>query len=306
METLGNLESFVRAAETNSFSEAARRLGISSAAVSKNVARLEANLGTRLFHRSTRSLTLTEAGESFYQQVAQGLETIQAAVNQLGETRKVPAGRLRVSLSPSFAYDYALPLLKTFLERYPAVVPDWQLETRRVDLIGEGFDVAIGGGMELSPGVVARELAKLHLVAVAAPSWLEGRPLPTLPNDLQGVDGIVMRSTSTGRLLNWTLRDSGEGRVDINLKPVAIMNDPQALCSCALTGLGVALLPLDRAWPWLQRGELIRLLPDWYVDLGVVSVYYSSKKSLPAKTRVFVDFLLEHFQESHCHHLRAD
>lgn len=306
METLGNLESFVRAAETKSFSEAARRLGISSAAVSKNVARLEANLGTRLFHRSTRSLTLTEAGELFYQQVAQGLETIQAAVNQLGETRKVPAGRLRVSLSPSFAYDYALPLLKTFLERYPAVVPDWQLETRRVDLPGEGFDVAIGGGMELSPGVVARELAKLHLVAVAAPSWLEGRPLPTLPDDLQGVDGIVMRSTSSGRLLNWTLRDSGEGRADINLKPVAIMNDPQAMCSCVLMGLGVALLPLDRAWPWLQRGELIRLLPDWYVDLGVVSVYYSSKKSLPAKTRVFIDFLLEHFQESHWHHLRAD
>ena len=84
------------------------------------------------------------------------------------------------------------------------------------------------------------------------------------------------------------------------------MNDPEALCSCAVMGLGVALLPLDRAWPRLQRGELIRLLPDWYVDLGVVSVYYSSKKSLPAKTRVFVDFLLEHFRESLCQHFRAD
>ncbi|MDI3358523.1 LysR family transcriptional regulator, partial [Pseudomonas sp. UYIF39] len=267
METLGNLESFVRAAESSSFSEAARRLGISSAAVSKNVARLEANLGTRLFHRSTRSLTLTEAGELFYQQVAEGVETIQGAVNQLGESRKIPAGRLRVSLSPTFAYDYALPVLKTFMERYPAVVPDWQLEMRRVDLIGEGFDVAIGGGMELSPGVVARELAKLHLVVVAAPAWLEGKPIPTEPCELQGVDGIVMRSTSSGRLLNWTLRDSNEGRVDINLKPVAIMNDPEALCRCAVMGLGVALLPLDRALPWLQRGELIRLLPDWYVDL---------------------------------------
>lgn len=306
METLGNLESFVRAAEASSFSEAARRMGISSAAVSKNVARLEANIGTRLFHRSTRSLTLTEAGELFYQQVAEGLETIQGAVNQIGGAGKIPAGRLRISMSPSFAYDYALPLLKTFMQRYPAVVPDWQLETRHVDLIGEGFDVAIGGGIELSPGVVARELAKLHLVAVASPSWLEGKPLPTTPNELQGVDGIVMRSTSSGRLLNWTLRDSTEGRVDITLKPVAIMNDPEALCRCTVMGLGVALLPLDRALPWLQRGELIRLLPDWYVDLGVVSIYYSSKKSLPAKTRVFVDFLLKHFQELHCQHLRAD
>jgi DNA-binding transcriptional LysR family regulator len=306
METLGNLESFVRAAEASSFSEAARRMGVSSAAVSKNVARLEANLGARLFHRSTRSLTLTEAGELFYQQVAEGLETIQGAINQIGEAREVPAGRLRVNLSPSLAYDYVLPLLKTFKQRYPAVVPDWHLEIRRVDLIGEGFDVAIGGGMELSPGVVARELAKLHLVAVAAPSWLDGKPLPTAPSDLQGVDGIVMRSTNSGRLLNWTLRDSGEGRYDLNLKPAAIMNDPEALCSCAVMGLGVALLPLDCAWPRLQRGELVRLLPDWYVDLGVVSVYYSSKKSLPAKTRVFIDYLLEHFQESLCQHFRAD
>ncbi|RON57548.1 LysR family transcriptional regulator [Pseudomonas frederiksbergensis] len=306
METLGNLESFVRAAEASSFSEAARRMGISAAAVSKNVARLEANLGTRLFQRSTRSLTLTEAGELFYQQVSGGLETIQGAIAQLGDAREVPAGRLRVNLSPSFAYDYVLPLLKSFKQRYPEVVPDWHLEIRRVDLIGEGFDVAIGGGIELSSGIVARELAKLHLVAVAAPQWLEGRTMPIVPGDLQGVDGIVMRSTSSGRLLNWTLRDAGEGRFDLNLKPTAIMNDPEALCSCALMGLGVGLVPMERAWPWLQRGDLVRLLPDWYVDLGVVSVYFSSRKALPAKTRVFVDFLLEHFQGPLSQRFRAD
>ncbi|RON20849.1 LysR family transcriptional regulator [Pseudomonas brassicacearum] len=306
METLGNLESFVRAAEASSFSEAARRMGVSAAAVSKNVARLEANLGTRLFQRSTRSLTLTEAGELFYQQVSGGLETIQGAIAQLGEAREVPAGRLRVNLSPSFAYDYVLPLLKSFKQRYPEVVPDWHLEIRRVDLIGEGFDVAIGGGIELSPGIVARELAKLHLVAVAAPQWLEGRTMPVVPGELQGVDGIVMRSTSSGRLLNWTLRDAGEGRFDLNLKPTAIMNDPEALCSCALMGLGVGLVPMERAWPWLQSGDLVRLLPDWYVDLGVVSVYFSSRKALPAKTRVFVDFLLEHFQGSLSQRFRAD
>jgi DNA-binding transcriptional LysR family regulator len=306
METLGNLESFVRAAEASSFSEAARRMGISAAAVSKNVARLEANLGTRLFQRSTRSLTLTEAGELFYQQVSGSLETIQGAIAQLGDAREVPAGRLRVNMSPSFAYDYVLPLLKNFKQRYPEVVPDWHLEIRRVDLIGEGFDVAIGGGIDLSPGIVARELAKLHLVAVAAPQWLEGRTMPAVPGELQGMDGIVMRSTRSGRLLNWTLRDAGEGRFDLNLKPIAIMNDPEALCSCALMGLGVGLVPMERAWPWLQRGDLVRLLPDWYVDLGVVSVYFSSRKALPAKTRVFVDFLLEHFQGSLSQRFRAD
>lgn len=123
METLGNLESFVRAAQFRSFSEAARRMGVSAAAVSKNVARLESNLGTQLFQRNTRSLTLTEAGEAFYAQVGDSLETIQAAVAQVGDNRNVPAGRLRVNVAPSFAYDYLLPLLKPFKEKYPAVIP---------------------------------------------------------------------------------------------------------------------------------------------------------------------------------------
>ncbi|MFL1526501.1 LysR family transcriptional regulator [Pseudomonas sp. O230] len=295
-DMLSNIELFIRVAEAASFSEAARRMGISSAAVSKNIARLETKLGTRLFQRSTRSLTLTEAGEAFFQKVAGSLDTIQSAISELGESRELPAGRLRVNLAPSFAYDYVLPLLKTFKQRYPNVVPDWHLEIRRVDLIGDGFDVAIGGGIELSPEVVARELAKLHLVAVASPEWLEGKVLPLVPADLQGQDGIVARSTDTGRLRSWTLRNAAKQTFDLDLKANAIMNDPEALCSCARMGLGVALVPLERAWPWLQRGELIRLLPDWYVDLGSISVYYPARKALPAKTRVFIEFLLEHFQ----------
>ncbi|MHC8322470.1 LysR family transcriptional regulator [Pseudomonas sp. GB2N2] len=306
METLGNLESFVRAAEASSFSEAARRMGISSAAVSKNIARLEANLGTRLFQRSTRRLTLTEAGEAFYQQIAGNLDSIQAAIAQLGESRIIPAGRLRVNLAPSFAYDYVLPLLKPFLQKYPAIIPDWHLEIRRVDLIGDGFDVAIGGGMELSPAVVARELGKLHLVAVVAPDWLVGREMPVEPSDVQGLDGVVSRSTDTGRLRYWTMRNAEGETFELNLKPAAIMNDPEALCRCALMGLGVAMVPLDRAWPWLQSGDLIRVLPDWYVDLGPISVYYSARKSLPAKTRVFIDFLMEHFQGPLSNRFRAD
>lgn len=293
---LGNIELFVRVAEAASFSEAARRLGVSSAAVSKNIARLETKLGTRLFQRSTRSLTLTESGEAFYQQIAAGLESIQSAIAELGESRDIPAGRLRLNVAPAFAYDFVLPLLKIFKQRYPAVVPDFHLEIRRVDLVGDGFDVAIGGGIELSPGVVARELCKLHLVAVAAPRWLEGRELPVTPADLQGQEGIVTRSTDTGMLRSWTLRNAGDETFDLNLKSTAVMNDPEALCSCARMGLGVAMVPLERAWPWLQQGELVRLLPDWYVDLGTISVYYSARKALPAKTRVFVDFLLENFQ----------
>ncbi|MFY8043067.1 MAG: LysR family transcriptional regulator, partial [Rhodoferax sp.] len=176
MEALSTIESFVRSAESGSFSAAARRMGLTPAAVSKNVAKLEANLGVRLFQRSTRSLALTEAGERLLSDVGSGLATLQAAMSNLASSGGLPAGTLKVSLAPAFGRDYVLPLLTDFLEKFPAVVPDWHFENRQVDLIGEGFDAAIGGGIELAPGVVARELSRLHLIPVAAPAYLTRHP----------------------------------------------------------------------------------------------------------------------------------
>lgn len=305
MEPWGNLVSFVRAAEALNFSEAARRLGVSSSAVSKNVAQLERNLGTRLFHRSTRRLTLTEAGERFYSEVVEHLDSIEAAIARVDESRQVPSGRLRVSLSPSMGMDHVLPLLSEFNKLYPEVVPDWHFENRRVDLIAEGFDAAISGAVELMPGVVARELCKLHLVAVGSPAFLEKYPTPKVPSDLEMLDGIVVRSTQSGRLRKWTMRHTDGSTYDVSLKPSFIMNDPEAICRCAAMGLGITLAPLDRAFPYLQRGELVRVLPDWHVDLGSVVVYYSGQKLLPAKTRVFIDFLLDHFEKNLAPNFRA-
>ena len=170
METLANLESFVRSAELDGFSAAARRLGLTPAAVSRNVAALEANLGVRLFQRSTRRLTLTEAGERFLGTVSGGLESIQAAIAGISAGAGEPAGLLKVSMGSTFGLDYILPMLPGFLSRYPQVKPDWQFDNRQVDLIAEGFDAAIGGGFELASGIVARELAPVHVVAVASPS----------------------------------------------------------------------------------------------------------------------------------------
>ena len=154
METLANLESFVRSAETGGFSAAARRLSLTPAAVSRNVAMLERNLGVRLFHRSTRKLTLTEAGERFLHAIRGNLEELQASIASVATDRGEPAGVLKVSMGLTFGIDYILPLLPEFLQRYPKVRPDWQFESRQVDLIAEGFDAAIGGGIELAPGVV--------------------------------------------------------------------------------------------------------------------------------------------------------
>ena len=135
MERLSSIESFVRSAEAGSFSAAARRLGLTPAAVSKNVAALEASLGVRLFQRTTRSLTLTESGESFLKEVSDGLATIQSAVANLGRGDGTPAGTLKVSMSVMFGLDYILPLLGDFLGKYPHIVPDWHFDNRPVDLV---------------------------------------------------------------------------------------------------------------------------------------------------------------------------
>src|SRR5258706_379242 len=155
METLANLESFVRSAETRGFSAAARRLSLTPAAVSRNVATLERNLGIRLFQRSTRKLTLTEAGERFLHAIRNNLDELQAAIASVATDRGEPAGVLRVSMGMTFGIEYILPLLPEFLKRYPNVRADSQFENRQVDLIAEGFDAAVRRGIDPSPWLVS-------------------------------------------------------------------------------------------------------------------------------------------------------
>jgi DNA-binding transcriptional LysR family regulator len=296
METLANLESFVRSAESGGFSGAARRLSLTPAAVSRNVARLERNLGVRLFHRSTRKLTLTEAGERFLHAIRGNLEELQASIASVATDRGEPAGVLKVSLGLTFGVDYILPLLPEFLQRYPSVRPDWQFESRQVDLIAEGFDAAIGGGIELAPGVVSRTLAPLHVVAVTSPAYLKGRTPPADPAGLAAFDGIVMRSMQSRRIRDRIMRNAAGAEMAVPLKPTIVFDDPEAMCRAALLGLGATLIAVPHALPHLERGTLVRLVPQWYVDAGPISIYYASRTLIPAKTRVFVDFVVEAFR----------
>lgn len=295
METLANLESFVRSAETGSFSAAARRLALTPAAVSRNVAMLERNIGVRLFQRSTRKLTLTEAGERFLEAIGGNLEALQAAIASVGADQGEPAGVLKVSMAPSFGMTHLLPLLPAFRARYPQVRPEWHLENRSVDLIAEGYDVAIGGGFELSSGIVSRPVAPAHIIAVASPAYLAGRTVPTSPEELADVDGIVMRSPRTGRVRHWTMRDVAGAEMAAYLPETIMLNDPAAMREAALLHQGVALLAVPDVLPWLERGELVRLLPRWYADAGSISIYYASRTLLPGKTRAFIDFVTETF-----------
>ena len=297
METFSSIECFVRSAEVGSFAEAARRLSLTPAAVGKSVAKLEARLGVRLFQRSTRRLTLTEAGQLFLSEVSGSLTTIQNAVNNLASAGGQPAGTLKVSMGTVFGRLYIVPLLGEFLTRFPAINPDWHFDNRQVDLIGQGFDAAIGGGFELPQGVVARRLTPAHRVLVASADYLDRHAPIREPDDLKLHDGILIRSPQTGRVRSWQLTHRTRQHSPLTLKARMTMSDSEAACATAAQGLGIALVSMPFAVGYLEAGTLQRVLPDWYVDDGNISIYYAEHKLLPGKTRAFVDFVIEQFAQ---------
>ena len=296
METLANLEAFVRSAETGGFSAAARRLSLTPAAVSRNVAMLERNLGVRLFHRSTRKLTLTEAGERFLHAISGDLERLQELIAAVSTDTGEPAGAIKVSMSLTFGVDYIVPLLPEFLKRYPKVRPEWRFGSRQVDLVAEGFDAAIGGGIELAPGMVSRPLAPLHVIAVASPAYMKGRRVPADPSQLEAFDGIALRLGHTGRIRERIMRNVEGKEMSARIKESIVFDDPEAMCRAAVLGIGVTLIAVPHALPHLESGALIRLVPNWYADLGPISIYYATRTLVPAKTRVFVDFVIDAFK----------
>ncbi|WP_119274669.1 LysR family transcriptional regulator [Taklimakanibacter deserti] len=296
METLANLESFIRSAELGSFSSAARQLGLTPAAVSRNVALLERRLGVRLFQRSTRKLALTQAGDRFFHEIGGTLAALKAAIARTATERGEPAGLLKVSMAPAFGITYLMPLLPDFLARYPLIRPQWHLENRPVDLVAEGFDAAIGGGFDLAPGIVSRQLAPAHLVAVASRDYLARHPPPVDPSDLARFAGIVMRSDRTGRVRHWPMRDAAGIEMQAALSETIVVNDPMAMREAALLDLGIALIAVPDVLAHLEGGTLIRVLPRWYVDAGSISIYFASRTLMPAKARVFVDFVAERFK----------
>lgn len=291
-----HLDCFVAAADEASFSAAARRMGLTPAAVSKSVARLEAGVGVRLFQRSTRSLSLTAEGERLYRRIRLPWTEIADALADLRQDAGKPAGTLKIAMAPAVGRMYFVPLLEGFLERYPDVVPDLHFDNRQVDLIGEGFDVAIGGGVELTDALVARELAQARSVLVAAPAYLRRFAAPDAPEQLSRHRGLLRRALGSGRLMPWTLKDDAGREVVANVQPVAVLDDPEAIARAAAIGLGIAMLPMPHALPLLETGELLRVLPDWHGLNRPLAIYYSSRKLLPAKVRVFVDYVVEAFR----------
>lgn len=296
METLSNIESFVRSAEELSFSRAARRLALTPAAVSRNVARLERNLGVLLFQRSTRRLTLTEAGERLLGEIGGTLDGLQNALSNVANDKGEPSGTLRFSMPVTLGLQYVLPWLAEFREAYPAITIDGRLENRPVDLITERLDAAIGGGFPLAGGVVARRLAPLHLVLVSAPDHMAARHTLLEPGELALFGAIGLRLDATGRTSRWTMRNRAGHRREAEMIPSMTFNDPLAVLHAARLGIGVAMLAMPDVLDDLTRGSLVRLLPDWFVDLDQIALYHATQTLLPRKTRALIDFIAVRFR----------
>lgn len=290
------LDAFLATADEGSFSAAARRLGLTPAAVSKSVAQLEARLGVRLFQRSTRRLAPTTDGERLYAQIRLPWGEIGDALTDLRQGAGKPAGTLKVALAHTVGREYFVPMMDGFVRRYPDVVPDLHFDNRQVDLVAQGFDVAIGGGIELTGALIARELARVRIVLVASPAYLKAQPAPAHPLELARHRGLLRRSLSSGRLSPWILKNKTGQEVVASVRPVMVLDDPEAMARAAASGMGVAMLPLPHALPLLQSGALLRVLPEWSAEALPLSIYYTSRKLVPAKVRVFVDYVVEEFR----------
>lgn len=293
MTNLALLASFTAAAEAGTFTAAAARLDLTPAAVSKNVARLEAELGVRLFNRSTRQLRLTAEGDTFRERAAAALRMLDEALAEVGRTRGAPVGRVRISVGVSFGRRYVLPLLPDLTTAHPQLQIELSLDNRTVDLLAEGFDIGIRGGVIPDSGLVARRIAKLPLVLVASPSYLRRHGVPESPDELAQHRLLGVR-LSSGQEIPWRFRKpGGSSSVERPVNAPLWLSDPEALLDPALAHAGIAQLGLHHAMPFLRSGRLKAVLTQQH-DPGQreIVMHYPHRQYLAPRVRVVVDALL--------------
>jgi DNA-binding transcriptional LysR family regulator len=285
--TLPGLISAVQAADSGSFSAAAKVLNLTPAAVSKNVATLEAILQLRLFNRTTR-------------QTRMGLDALEAASMQATQQLK-PQGWVRVNCAVGFGRRYVLPALPAFYAQYPYVQIELSLNDQAVDLVREGFDVGIRGGSQPPEGMVARKICNIPSVLVASPRYLKLRGTPKNPAQLVDHDLLKVKFLN-GRTLPWAFKSKIDGKekiVSFEGKAKLLISDPEVILDAALLHMGIARLGRHHAYDALIRGDLVEVLPHLHVPNDAsMSVFYPHRAGLAPRVRVLVDFLLATFAEN--------
>jgi len=280
---------FVRAVDAGSFSAAARELGLSPSAVSRQVAALEDQLGVRLLNRSRRRVTLTEEGRAFHERCLRIVAEIDDAQAQMANMSQRVQGTLRVTATVAFAKAHLLPLFPEFLKEYPDLALHLELTDRPVDLAEEGVDVAIRFTEQLEDAsVVARRLMPNRRVIVAAPSYLEQHGTPRTPEDLLALNCLRMYAVSSFN--DWEFEDANGSRV-LEVKGNFEANSAHAVYRAALAGLGIARLSLYLVRDDLEAGRLIRVLPQYAHEKADILAVYPHRRNLSPRVRAFVDFL---------------
>ena len=290
--TLPGLLCAVQTADSGSFTAAAQVLDLTPAAVSKNVATLEAQLGVRLFNRTTRQLSLTDEGRRFVAQARDGLHLLEAA-RAAATQQQAPEGRVRMSCAVGFGRRFVLPLLPDFFQRYPQVQLELSLSDVKVDLVRDGFDVGLRGGAAPPEGMVARKLCVVPGVLVASPGYLKAHGTPASWRDLAQHRLVGVKFLS-GRVALWQFR---EGRQTFSFEPAGrlMLSDPEIVLNAILAGLGIAQMAQHHAWDALTDGRLQRVLVQQHRSGGLeMSLFYPHRQGLAPRVRALVDYLLEH------------
>ena len=295
MDSLTDIAVFVQVVDSGSFTAAADRLDISKSVVSKYVTRLENQLSARLLNRTTRRLSLTEVGRVFYERSRKGLAYIEDAQSEVSHMQSEPRGTLRLNAPMSFGILHVAPALSEFLELYPYITVDMNLDDRKVDVIEEGYDISIRISDLPDSSLVAKRLGPCRHTIVAAPSYLERYGTPRTPEDLRDHNIISYRYQES--VLAWHFQTPDNKSIAVNVSGSLMMNNSLAVRSALLEGAGITRIPTFIVGKDIQEGRLTPLLRDYEVLDVTIFLVYPQRRHLSPKVRAFVDFMAKRITE---------
>ncbi len=293
MDRFENMETFVRIVEAGGISAAAERLGVAKSAVSRRLKELEAHLGVELFHRTTRRMKLTETGRSFYHQSVRILQDLLEAELATSQQHGVLKGGLRAALPLSFGLMHLGPAVNEFLKMHPQIEFDLDFNDRQVDLIEEGFDLAVRIARLADSSLIARRIAPVQMVLCASPQYLERRGTPVAPEELQTHDCLAYSLERSVEYWDFYAADDRHHRVKIH--PRLKAGSGTYLRDAAVDGFGIVLLPSFLAYQQIEAGSLAVLLRDYRCPRLHAYALYPQTRHLSQRVRAFVDFLVQRF-----------
>ncbi|PSJ60719.1 LysR family transcriptional regulator [Pseudaminobacter soli (ex Li et al. 2025)] len=294
MDTLTRMRAFIDVVEAEGFSAAARKIGRSKALLSKYVRELEDELGALLLNRTTRQFSLTEAGHTYYRRASEIIREVDSLADAVRESSGDVKGRIKLSAPRTFADAPIGQSLIDFAKEHPDIVLEIQLDDRFVDLVEEGFDLAIRISRLENSSLIARRLAPFSVRICASPELIEKHGRPMRPQDLAGMPCVI--DTNGRWLSNWPFLGDGGETVSISVAGQMEVNSPMATRAAALSGLGFAILPDFIAAPDIEAGRLVPVLDERILPGGGIFAVYPHRRYLPAKVRVFVDYLVHWFK----------